>query len=130
MAETKKITKKEFYNIIEELCADRQDVVDFCKREKELLERKNSKSRTSKTQIENEKVSKILVSELEKVKEPITISDLMEKSQVVKDYVLENGKHLSNQKISSLLNKMANPENENSILVKVTAKGKSYFSVR
>ena len=71
----------------------------------------------------------MLVNELAKIAKPITITDLMATSEVVKNYVLENGNHLTNQKISALLNKMADPENANAPIVKVTDKKKSYFSV-
>ena len=46
-------------------------------------------------------------------------------SEVVKDYVLENGNHLTNQKISALFKQLV----ESNRIVKVTDKKKSYFSV-
>ena len=46
-------------------------------------------------------------------------------NEVVKDCVLENGNHLTNQKISALLKQLV----ESNKVVKVTDKKKSYFSV-
>lgn len=89
------------------------------------LEKKNAKGGTTKTQKENEIVANMLVEELEKVGKPITITDLMNTSEVIKDYRLENGNALSNQKISAIFKQLV----ENKTLVKVIDKKKSYFSI-
>ena len=49
----------------------------------------------------------------------------MATSEVVKNYVSENGNHLTNQKISALFKQLV----ESNKVVKVTDKKKSYFSV-
>ena len=102
-----------------------QDVINFVNHEIELLDRKHSKTSQTKTQKENEVVCEMLVNELAKIAKPITITDLMATSEVVKNYVLENGNHLTNQKISALLKQLV----ESNKVVKVTDKKKSYFSV-
>ena len=102
MAETKKLTKKEYFAQLREIVKDNAELVAFIDHEVELLTRKNSGNSQTKTQKENEKVSEMLVNELAKVAKPITITDLMATSEVVKNYVLENGNHLTNQKISAL----------------------------
>ena len=89
------------------------------------LEKKNTKGGVTKTQKENEIVANMLVDELEKVGKPITITDLMNTSEVIKDYRLENGNALSNQKISAIFKQLV----ENKTLVKVIDKKKSYFSI-
>ena len=89
------------------------------------LEKKNTKGGATKTQKENEIVANMLVEELEKVGKPITITDLMNTSEVIKDYRLENGNALSNQKISAIFKQLV----ENKTLVKVIDKKKSYFSI-
>ena len=89
------------------------------------LEKKNAKGGVTKTQKENEIVANMLVEELEKVGKPITITDLMNTSEVIKDYRLENGNALSNQKISAIFKQLV----ENKTLVKVIDKKKSYFSI-
>ena len=121
----KRLTKKDYFEMIKEVCADRTDIVDFCNHEIELLSRKNSKSGATKTQKENEIVANMLVEELAKVGKPITITDLMNTSEIVKGYILENGNNLTNQKISAIFKQLV----ENNKIVKVTDKKKSYFSI-
>ena len=121
----KKLTKKDYFEMIKGVCADRTDIVDFCNHEIELLSRKNSKSGATKTQKENEIVANMLVEELAKVGKPITITDLMNTSEIVKNYTLENGNNLTNQKISAIFKQLV----ESNRIVKVTDKKKSYFSI-
>ena len=121
----KRLTKKEMFEMIKGVCADRTDIVDFCNHEIELLSRKNSKSGATKTQKENEIVANMLVEELAKVGKPITITDLMNTSETVKGYTLENGNNLTNQKISAIFKQLV----ESNRIVKVVDKKKSYFSI-
>lgn len=121
----KRLTKKDYFEMIKGVCADRTDIVDFCNHEIELLSRKNSKSGATKTQKENEIVANMLVEELAKVGKPITITDLMNTSEIVKSYTLENGNNLTNQKISAIFKQLV----ESQRIVKVVDKKKSYFSI-
>ena len=121
----KRLTKKDYFEMIKGVCADRTDIVDFCNHEIELLSRKNSKSGATKTQKENEIVANMLVEELAKVGKPITITDLMNTSEIVKSYTLENGNNLTNQKISAIFKQLV----ESNKIVKVVDKKKSYFSI-
>ena len=126
----KKVTKKEMfaklYTLVENSTVDNKtDLLGFIDHEVELLTRKNSGNSQTKVQKENEVVCEMLVNELAKIAKPITITDLMATSEVVKNYVLENGNHLTNQKISALLKQLV----ESNQVVKVTDKKKSYFSV-
>ena len=121
----KRLTKKDYFEMIKGVCADRTDIVDFCNHEIELLSRKNSKSGATKTQKENEIVANMLVEELTKVGKPITITDLMNTSEIVKGYTLENGNNLTNQKISAIFKQLV----ESNRIVKVVDKKKSYFSI-
>ena len=121
----KRLTKKDYFEMIKGVCADRTDIVDFCNHEIELLSRKNSKSGATKTQKENEIVANMLVEELAKIGKPITITDLMNTSETVKGYTLENGNNLTNQKISAIFKQLV----ESNRIVKVTDKKKSYFSI-
>ena len=125
MAEIKKLTKKDYFGMIREIVIDNPELVAFVDHEVELLTRKNSGNSQSKTQKENEVVAKMLVEELTKIAKPVTITDLMTSSDVVKGYVLENGNHLTNQKISAIFKQLT----ESNQIVKVTDKKKSYFSV-
>lgn len=121
----KRLTKKDYFEMIKGVCADRTDIIDFCNHEIELLSRKNSKSGATKTQKENEIVANMLVEELAKVGKPITITDLMNTSDTIKNYTLENGNNLTNQKISAIFKQLK----ESNRIVKVTDKKKSYFSI-
>ena len=121
----KRLTKKDYFEMIKGVCADRTDIIDFCNHEIELLSRKNSKSGATKTQKENEIVANMLVEELAKVGKPITITDLMNTSETVKNYTLENGNNLTNQKISAIFKQLV----ESNKIVKVVDKKKSYFSI-
>ena len=121
----KRLTKKDYFEMIKGICADRADIVDFCNHEIELLSRKNSKSGATKTQKENEIVANMLVEELAKIGKPITITDLMNTSEIIKGYTLENGNNLTNQKISAIFKQLV----ESQKIVKVVDKKKSYFSI-
>ena len=121
----KRLTKKDYFEMIKGVCADRTDIIDFCNHEIELLSRKNSKSGATKTQKENEIVANMLVEELAKVGKPITITDLMNTSETIKGYTLENGNNLTNQKISAIFKQLV----ESNKIVKVIDKKKSYFSI-
>ena len=121
----KKLTKKDYFEMIKGVCADRTDIVDFCNHEIELLSRKNSKSGATKTQKENEIVANMLVEELAKIGKPITITDLMNTSETVKNYTLENGNNLTNQKISAIFTQLK----DNHRIIRVVDKKKSYFSI-
>ena len=123
--ENKKVTKREYFEMIKGICGDNQDIVNFCNHEIELLERKSSKGGTTKTQTENVKVAEMLIAELIKIAKPVTITDLMNTSDIVKGYKLENGNSLSNQKISAILKQQVDAGK----VVKVTDKKKSLFSV-
>lgn len=117
MAETKKLTKKDFFKELRGMVTDRQDLVDFIDHEIELLDRKSSKSAETKTQIENKNIMETILSELTRIARPITISELQSESEILKDY--------SNQKLSALLKKLV----DSNQVVKTTDKKKSYFSI-
>ena len=123
--ETKKLTKKDYFAMIKELCGDNEAIVNFCDHEIELLNRKNSKSSVTKTQKENIVIAEMLKQELAKVGQPCTITDLMNASEIVKNYTLENGNRLTNQKISAIFKQLVDSKE----LVKVIDKKKSYFSI-
>ena len=132
MAETKKLTKKDYFIQLKEIVKDNAELVAFIDHEVELLTRKNSGNSQTKTQKDNEVICEVLISELAKIDKPITITDLMNTSEVIKNYTYEvkvDGKiklmKLSNQKISALLKLLV----DSNKVVKVTDKKKSYFSV-
>lgn len=124
---TKKPTKKDIINkiLLVPAIAENSEYVDFLTHELELLEKKNSSKGTSKTAIENEVIIDLLVNELAKLNRPVTISELMQESQEIKNFTYgKDNTHLTNQKISALLNKCEDKVN------KTIDKKKSYFSVK
>ena len=124
MAE-KKMTKREYLMKLREIVADNEELVAFIDHELELLNKKNASGTQTKTQEENKKIAEMLVNELTKFENPVTITDLMNNSEVIKSYVLENGNPLTNQKISAIFKQLV----EANKLIKVTEKKKSYFSI-
>lgn len=121
----KKRVKRDYFEMIKVICKDNEDIVNFCDHEIELLNRKNAKGGATKTQVENAKVAEMLVNELVKLGKAVTITDLMNKSDTVKNYRLENGNPLSNQKISAILKQQVEAKK----VIRATDKKKSFFSV-
>ena len=122
-----KITKNEYFEMIKKIeeVKNNPELMMFIEHEQELLKRKSSKGGTTKTQTENAKVAEMLIQELEKIGKPVTITDLMNTSDIIKEYKLENGNSLSNQKISAILKQQVDAGK----VVRVTDKKKSLFSV-
>ena len=115
MAEIKKLTKKDYFNELKGLVADRQDLVDFIDHEIELLSKKSSRTTPTKTQVENEKIKEKIVATLVELDKYATITDIQNANTELAD--------LSNQKISALLKQLY----DNKIIEKVIDKKKAYF---
>ena len=115
MAEIKKLTKKDYFNELKGLVADRQDLVDFIDHEIELLSKKSSRTAPTKTQLENEKIKEKIVATLVELDKYATITDIQNANTELAD--------LSNQKISALLKQLY----DNKIIEKVIDKKKAYF---
>lgn len=118
----KKMTKKEMFALVIEVVngaevAQKEEMLNFLAHEVELLERKSSKSTTTKTQAENEKIMVLVAEGLAEMGKPVTITELMAGSEKVAG--------LSNQKLSALLRIMK----ERGEVVKITEKKKSFFSL-
>ena len=121
----KKLTKRDYFTKLRGIVADNEELVAFIDHELELLSKKNSGGSQTKTQKENEVVAEMLITELEKLNKPVTITDLMASSSTVREYTLENGKTLTNQKISAIFKQLV----DSNKIIRVTEKKKSYFSV-
>ena len=115
----RKITKRERFAEIIEIATElgREDLVDFCNHEIELLDKKASKSGESKSKKENEELMNILYDELVGIGKAVTITEFMKASPTSVE------RELSNQKITSLFSKMVGTKVD-----KVVLKGKSYYS--
>ena len=126
--ENKKLTKKDYFAQLREIVIDRPELVAFIDHEVELLTRKNSGNSQTKTQKLNVEITELLLAELAKIGKAITISELLEKSDEIKNYTYVEGKetkHLTNQKISAIFKQLVDTNK----LVKTADKKKSYFSI-
>jgi len=113
----KKITKKENYASLRAIAEDlnRTDLVAFIDHEVELLNKRAAHPTLTKTQKENLELVEVVFNALSEINAPVTVSDFLAQSSL----------EMSNQKASALLKKLVDSER----VVKVTEKGKSYFSV-
>lgn len=129
----KKITKREVINELlkEDLIQDTPMYKNYLEHELELLDRKNASSKNGKSSKENETIGKMLLEEMAKLeatgKAQYTITELMKSSQAIQDYVCENGKVLSNSKITAIFKTML--ALDNAPIVNVKNKKNSFYSL-
>lgn len=119
----KKMTKRDYFNGLLEVIENHKDSIEnyedfkaFIEREIELLNKKRSNSKPTKTQIENEKIKEKILEVLTDVNEVMTISELMTADG------LEN---YSNQKLSVLCHQLVNEHK----VVNTKVKKVSYFKI-
>lgn len=119
----KKMTKRDYFNGLLGVIENHKDSIEnyedfkaFIEREIELLNKKRSNSKPTKTQIENEKIKEKILEVLTDVNEVMTISELMTADG------LEN---CSNQKLSVLCHQLVNEHK----VVNTKVKKVSYFKI-
>lgn len=119
----KKMTKRDYFNGLLGVLENHKDSIEnyeefkaFIEREIELLNKKRSNSKPTKTQIENEKIKEKILEVLTDVNEVMTISELMTANG------LEN---YSNQKLSILCHQLVNEHK----VVNTKVKKVSYFKI-
>lgn len=117
MAEIKKLTKKEKFDMVLNYIQDNDMLVEFIENEIYLLNKKASSSSKTQTQIANEKIKLEIIKALSNCDRPVTITELQEQDSDMKKY--------SNQKISALLRQLVLDEQ----VKKIQDKKKTYFSV-
>lgn len=126
---TKKMRFEELKGILETM--ERQDLVDFVNHEIELIDKKamSRKAGTGKKAKENVAIAEIILEAMEKVGKPTTITDLL-KVDILVDYVTEDGKPLSNQKVSAILKPLLRTEeNPNGTVVRTMDKKTTLFAI-
>ena len=116
------MTKKDYFKALATVVAsidveNQTDLLDFIAHEIELLEKKSSKSKPSKTQAENENIMAEILVALEDINSKVTVTELMKANDTMAAY--------SNQKLSALLKKLV----DSGAVVKEVEKKKSYFSL-
>jgi hypothetical protein len=117
-----KVTKRERFAQLMEIVNASQvensaELVSFIKHEVELLNKKNSRSgKPTKTQLANETIKAQIVSVLERVERPMTVTQLLAESELA---------DLSNQKVSALLTQLR----ESKTVVRTVEKKVAYYSL-
>lgn len=119
----KKMTKRDYFNGLLEVLENHKDSIEnyeefkaFIEREIELLNKKRSNSKPTKTQIENEKIKEKILIAFEKIDEPVTITELA-KMDGLTEY--------SNQKLSVLCHQLVDEHK----VVNTKVKKVSYFKI-
>ena len=124
MTMANKKVKRDYFMEIREIVKDNAELVAFVDHELELLAKKASGNTQTKVQKENVAVAEMLLEELAKAG-TTTITDLMNSSNVIQNYVLTNGNKLSNQKISAIFTQLL----KEGKITRVVEKKRSYFSI-
>ena len=109
------MTKKEMFAHIATVCATDEAIVEFCNHEIELLGRKRSTSKPTKTQVENEVIKAKILDVLGEADEKMTVGQILKALEG--DY--------TSQKISALCRQLVNAEK----VEKTIEKKVSYFSL-
>ena len=119
----KKMTKRDYLNGLLGVLENHKDSIEnyeefkaFIEREIELLNKKRSNSKPTKTQNENEKIKEKILIAFEKIDEPVTITELA-KMDGLTEY--------SNQKLSVLCHQLVDEHK----VVNTKVKKVSYFKI-
>lgn len=101
----KKITKKENFNTIKGILEElgRKDLVEVMAHEIELIEKKASKGKLTKTQVENEGIKALILKVLKASDKPKSITELLNSNSELSQAVGN-----SNQKLSALMTQLKN----------------------
>ena len=119
----KKMTKKEMFTLIATLNASNQEIVDFCKHEIELLEKKKSNG-NAKANEKMEQAVELVYNALVSAVVPVSASELIAKGGL--DELANEFGVVSTQKVSAYLNKLVAVGK----VEKYTDKKKTYFKVK
>lgn len=117
------MTKKEMFNFIATLNTDRQDIVDFCKHEIELLEKKKSNGGNEKANERTKRSVELIYNALVRVGRVVSASELIAESDLSK--LANEFGIVSTQKVSAYLNKLVAVGK----VTKFTEKKKTYFKI-
>lgn len=112
-----KMTKRDYFNAIRELVANRPDLVAFIDHEVELLSKKNATRSTkpTKAQVENANLAEKVVETLVSGK-PYTVSEIQKEVAELSD--------LSNQRATAIVRSLVRAGS----LTRNEVKGKAYFT--
>lgn len=110
----KKMTKREMFMAIREVVANDTDMVEFIDHEIELLSRKHSTRKPTKTQIENEGIKEVILDALDG--NTYTIRELCNSKVELSS--------LTSQKVSALVTQLKKAN----LVVRTEIKGIAYFT--
>jgi hypothetical protein len=118
----KKMTKRDYFNKIMTAMANDTEIVEFCKHEIELLDKKktNGKAKVNETL---DKSLDLVFNALAEIGTPCTTTELIAKSDL--SAIANDLGVVTTQKVSNYLNKLVDSGKVN----KVTDKKKTYFSI-
>lgn len=118
----KKVTKKEnFGKIIEVLVsAGREDLVPVMEHEIELIDKKATSGKMTKTQEENVTIKDLMIAEMTRLARPVSITELLKESPELAEKVGN-----SNQKVSALMTQLKN----GGVVVRTQDKKTALFSL-
>ena len=126
---TKKMRFEELKGILEGL--GKTELVAFVEHEIELIDKKamNRKAGTTKKAKENDAITKMVLEELRNIGKT-TVTDLIRKSEIITNYVTEEGKSLSNQRIKAILKPLIkSTENPDGQVIRTMEKKSAYFEI-
>ena len=120
--ERKKLVKRDYFEMLLTIneVTKNKSLVDFINHELELLEKKSTSNKMSKTQQENQEIKKLILEDFNQIGKAVTISELQELSKDLQDY--------SNQKLTSLITQLY--DKGNGVLTREEVKGKAYYSIK
>lgn len=110
------MTKKEMFATIANLCADNEEIVNFCNHEVELLSKKRSDN--TKAKAESDARAQKLYNALAEMDKPVTIAELKANTSD------EDVANWTSQRISALFRNLGDK------VVKTMNKKVAYFSVQ
>jgi hypothetical protein len=92
------MTKREMFNLIATVNADNDEIVEFCKREIEILDNRKSSKSPTKNQKANEGIMESIAEALTAFPDGVTVTNLIGSADSLAGF--------TNQKVSALLRKM------------------------
>ena len=125
--EKTKVTEREYYKMIIDMAElqGKTDIVNFAKKKIDQLNKKNASAKDNTQDIQ---LANILIDEILKLGGKASITELLTKSDIVKNYTYTNGKdikNLSNQKITNVFTNML--KNNDARLTRLEEKGVPYY---
>ena len=123
--EKKKMTKKEMFAILVKVLEsdttikNQNELIDFCNKEIEILNKKYSQKTPTKNQKENENLKQEIFESLLTLNKEVTVTELINQTNLKE-------KDLSTQKVSALLKKLVDDDKS---VIKTKEKKKSYYRI-